>query len=83
MMNTRNINKHEILRKVIKITKCGEGKEENLDYFLQNVLKLYDYHSKAIQYRKGLTYLKKQKGNHKSKTYNRFRNQKEGNTSIK
>ena len=41
-------------------------------------LSLYDYQSKASRYRKRLTYLKK--GNHKSKTHNRFTKTKKKRT---
>ena len=52
--------------------------------FLLTYLSLYDYQSKASRYRKRLAYLKK--GNHKSKTHNRFTKTKkkrtQENTSI-
>ena len=61
------------LKRDIKFTKCWEGKTEYLDTFFPRIhLSLYDYQPKASNYRNVLTYLKKKKGNHKSKPNNTF-----------
>ena len=50
-------NKHEDVKKDIKIIKRREEEQLNLDHFLFRIcLSLYDYQAKARTYRKGLTY---------------------------
>ena len=74
-MNTRNSKRRnmKLLKKDFKITECGEGEYENLDYFFffNNVFEpitimCLNYQAKAIRDRKELTYLKN-RPNHKSK----------------
>ena len=36
-VNTRNSKRINMFKKDIKIIKCGEGDQENLDFFLKNV----------------------------------------------
>ena len=49
--------------------KCGEGKQENLDFFSTMCLSLYDYQAKASRYSKGLTYLKNRATQIKTEQY--------------
>ena len=71
----------KMLKKDIKIIKCGEEKKENLySCFFRMCLSLYNYQAKASRYRKGLAYLKNRETTHQNQT---IHSQKEEDTSIK
>ena len=78
-------NKHENVKRYIKITNFEEGEQENTNsfsFFFRIFLSLYDYQSKASRYRKQLTYLKNRTTTNQKHTIG-SQNQKEKNTGIK
>ena len=60
MINTRNSKRinMKMLKRDIRIIKCGEVKKSRLFFFSRMCLILCDYQAKASKYRKGLTCLK-------------------------
>ena len=65
----QKVKDEDVNKKDFKITKCGEGKSENILFFILIMcLSLYDYQAKASRHRKRFTYSKNRASTNQNQT---------------